>query len=782
MSACLHCGSEVQPRGPAAPDFCCAGCRAAHDLIQGMGLEHYYRRRCIDPNARPLKPDEEATGVGIADYVREEEDGVFSLHLMVEGLHCAACVWLIESLLGRGEGVVSARLNMTTRRLILKWKGGAERAEALLAPVVAVGYRLAPFDPARLNSEALRHEQELLRAMAVSGFAAGNVMLFSVSVWSGGDMGPATRSLMHLLSALVAVPAILYAIRPFLRSALAALRAGRTNMDVPITLGVLLTTGMSLFESLRGAPHAYFDSAVSLLFFLLVGRYLDSRARGRARAGAEHLLALGARTVTVVEADGGRHLMRPEQVRPGQTILVASGERIGADGTVAEGTSDVDASLITGETTPTAVMPGDRVFAGTLNLSGPLRVTVGAVGEGTLLAGIVRLMEVAEQGRARYVALADRVARLYAPVVHVMALGTFLGWLVLAGTPWQDAMMTAVSVLIITCPCAVALAVPAVQIVASGRLLRRGVLLKSATALERLARVTAVVFDKTGTLTLGRPVPVRDGCWTGTDLERAASLAASSRHPLARALAESAPHVPPTDGVREVPGSGLSAPVNGGEARLGSRAWCGAGPEERADGAGLELWLAWPGAPPVRFPFADEPRPDAAEVVAELHRRGLPVELLSGDRAVTVAEVAERLGIGSWRGDCSPGDKTKRLGELRDEGRMVLMVGDGLNDAPALAAADVSLSPASAVDIAQTAADAVFQGNRLAPVIEALDVARRADVLVKQNFALAFVYNVVTIPLAVSGHVTPLIAAVAMSTSSIAVIVNALRLSRGSDR
>ena len=442
---------------------------------------------------------------------------------------------------------------------------------------------------------------------------------------------------------------------------------------------------------------------------------------------------------------------------------------------MAEGRSEVDASLITGESLPSAVAPGARVFAGTLNIGGPLTLTVTATGQRTLLAEIARLMEVAEQRRARYVGLADRAARLYAPVVHSLALLTFLGWWGLAGLSWQPALLIAISVLIITCPCALGLAVPAVQVVASNRLLRAGILLKSPTALERLATVDHVVFDKTGTLTEGRLELIREA---GREeaLRAAAALAGVSSHPLSRAVSGAAPEVAPASGVRELPGRGLALDTPEGEIRLGSAAWCGVDAEETRSGP--ELWLTRPGLAPVRLAFEDRPRADAREVVAALRGQGLSVELLSGDRVETTGAIAGELGIDTWRGGCSPEDKVARLEALAAEGRQVLMVGDGLNDAPALAAAAVSLSPASAADISQTAADAVFQGAALRPVLEVLAVAKGADALVKQNFALAALYNLVAIPIAMAGFVTPLIAAAAMSGSSLAVIGNALRLSR----
>jgi Cu2+-exporting ATPase len=777
-AACAHCGQAL----PAGADarFCCAGCATAYAIVQDLGLGQFYARRAAAAGARALRPDAQEAERDYAAHVRTDGAGRSVLHVMVDGVSCAACVWLIESVLAQEAGLVEGRLNMTTRRLAIRWDGPAAEANRYARRVAALGFRLVPYDPGRLVVAADRAERELLKAMAVAGFAAGNIMLLSVSVWAGHvqGMGQATRDLMHWVSSLIALPAIAYAGRPFFRSALDALKAGRTNMDVPISIGVVLAAAMSLWQTMESGPHAYFDSAVTLLFFLLVGRYLDRRARGRARAAAEQLLSFDTRSLAVVRQDGTAVRVPAEAVRTGDVVLVAAGERVGIDGTVLAGSSDLDASLITGESAPAAARPGTPVFAGTVNLSAPLRIRVTATGERLLLAEIARLMEAAERGRGRFVALADRVARAYAPAVHLLAAATFAGWLALGAAGWEQALTHAIAVLIITCPCALALAVPAVQVVASGRLLRRGILLKSATALERLATVDGVVFDKTGTLTQGDLGLLPDPARPADALRLAASLAQASRHPLARAVARAAPEVPARDDVVEHPGQGLSAA--GGAIRLGSRVFCGAG--AAGENAGPELWLAAPGMAPVRFAFAERLRPDAAAVVSWLRAQGLPVALLSGDRPGAVAAVARQAGIERWRADCNPADKVRHLTAAGAAGQRLLMVGDGLNDAPALAAAHVSISPATAADISQTAADAVFQGERLAAVAETLAVARRAAGLVRQNLAIALLYNLGAVPLAVAGRVTPLIAAIAMSSSSLLVIANALRLARGGRR
>ncbi|HVJ55331.1 MAG TPA: heavy metal translocating P-type ATPase metal-binding domain-containing protein [Aliidongia sp.] len=767
---CAHCGLPA----PAGARFCCSGCAAAFEIIQGLGLERYYRQRVLDPAARAPKP-EEGAGFDFDRYVRLSGDGIAELVLMVDGIQCGACVWLIESILAKIPGIVDARVNMTTRRLRLRWRPSEVTAAALVHAVEQLGYRLVPFDAVSSQAGDDRTGRALVKALAVAGFAAGNLMLLSIGIWVGFSqgMGEATRALLHWASAIIALPAIAFAGWPFFRSALSALRHGRTNMDVPISLGVLLVTGVSLAETIRGGPHTYFDSAAMLLFFLLIGRLLDHRARGKAREAAEQLIGLRVLDVAVLRADGTVERRAQERVAVGERVLVGMGERVGIDGVVESGSSTLDTSIVTGESVPVPAGPGTKLFAGSINLGNPLVIAVSAAGEGTLLAECVRLIEAAEQGRGRFVRLADRVARYYAPVVHLAALGTFLTWWLILGVSWTAAILDAAAVLIITCPCALALAVPAVQVIATGRLFRAGILLKSATALERLASVDTIIFDKTGTLTEPALALVPDPACTSGDLEEAASLAVASRHPLARALVAAAPRVRPAEGVEEKPGAGLRRVTPVGEIRLGSRAFCGivVGPLA----TGPELWLQRPGKPALRFVFAERPREDAAETIALLKRRGYEIELFSGDRPEPVQSVAGQVGIGPYAAGMSPVDKAAELAVLEAEGRHVLMVGDGLNDGPALAAASVSMSPATAADLSQTVADLVFQGSRLGPVATALAAARAARRLIRQNIALSIGYNLVMVPLAMLGWVTPWLAAAAMSGSSLLVILNSLR-------
>jgi len=771
-AACLHCGGAVS----AGESYCCNGCRLAHRLVSDLGLDQYYRQRQFDPAQRRPRPEGDLQSSDLSAWVETRDDeatGEQRAHMtmMVDGLHCGACVWLIEQALLRQAGVTSARVSLSTRRLTVSWQPALMTAEQLASLVESLGYRLVPVAQDCLRNRDEVELKSLLRAMAVAGFAAGNLMLLSVSVWSGhGDMAPGTRDLFHWISALIAIPAVGFAGRPFFKSAWNVLRHGRTNMDVPISLAIILAPSISLYETFTGGEQAYFDSAATLLFFLLIGRYLDLRARRLARASAEQLMALGGDAATVIAADGSLRDIPARDLKPGQKALIRTGSRVPADGTIVDGESLLDVSLISGESMPATATMGSQVYAGTLNLTAPLTMKVDKIGEATLLADIRRLMEAAESRRNRFVRLADRVSRYYAPFVHVTALLTFLGWVTIGHLPWQSALLIAIAVLIITCPCALALAVPVVQVVASHRLLKSGILLKSADALERLCEVDTIVLDKTGTLTLGR-LELQPG-YNPEALAIAAAMAANSKHPLARAIARAGGDVIPAGNVAEIPGKGLEWSSSQGVWRLGSASFTGQADDESSDHV---LWLADPSGKAERFHLADPIRPDATEIVAELARIG-PVEICSGDRSAPVRHIAELAGIATWHALQMPADKVRRLEELRAAGRRVLMIGDGLNDAPALRAAHVSMAPTSAADISQNAADLLFQGDALRPVALALTVAKASERLMRENLALAVVYNVSAIPLAICGYVTPLVAALAMSTSSILVVLNSLRL------
>ncbi|MFA6219772.1 MAG: heavy metal translocating P-type ATPase [Erythrobacter sp.] len=689
----------------------------------------------------------------------------FDSRFTVPGMRCAGCIARIERGLGELPGVEAARVNFSARRVAVRHDARLDE-EALVEALEQLGFAAQPVAANPLATDD-RDAKLLLRALAVAGFGMMNIMLLSVSVWSGA--GGVTREMFHWLSALIALPVVAYSGRPFFASAAMALRYGRTNMDVPISIGVLLATGMSFHETLTGGEHAYFDGAVMLLFFLLAGRALDATMRNRTRAGIGALLGRMGKSAAVLQEDGSTRRIAAEGLFPGMVMLVAAGEALAADGEVIDGAGAVDNAMLTGESTPEPVAAGDRVHAGAVNLSAPLRIRLTATRDDTALAEIARLMDEAGQSRSRYVRIADRASRLYAPAVHTLALLAFVGWM-LAGAGWHQAMIIAISVLIITCPCAMGLAVPAAQVVASGALVKQGVLVKDGSALERLAEVDTVLFDKTGTLTLGEPRAQLDGL---DDEARAVALGLSqnSRHPLSKGLVASLQAVGtrPAEviGVHEESGHGLLGLWRGTEVALERAA-------ATSDGLAATLRI---GGRRWHIAFSDPLRSDARETVAALSDMGLASQILSGDRLQAVAPVARALGI-LGRGGISPAEKLAVLEALKRQRHRPLMVGDGLNDGPALAAAHASLAPGSASDASQQAADAVFLGDRLGPVALAVRVARETMRIVRQNFAFAIGYNLLAVPLALAGMVTPMVAAIAMSLSSLAVVGNSLRLAR----
>lgn len=692
--------------------------------------------------------------------------------LSLPTIHCQGCISAVERGLNAHPGVKNARVNLTLKRAMIDADPDI-RAADLVAVLDGLGYEAHELDPGTLAAtQTNRAGRELLMRLAVAGFAMMNVMLLSVSVWSGAT--DATRDMFHWISAAITLPAIAFSAQPFFRNAWAALRVGHLNMDVPISLAIVLALATSLWETSLSGEHAYFDAALALTFFLLAGRYLDFRTRAIARSAAEELTALEVpRAIRLTEA-GEEEEVAVALLTPGDLVLVRPGGRMPVDGEIISGQSELDRSLLTGETLPVFAEPGLNVSAGEVNLTGPLTIRAIAVGQDTSLHRMADLVAIAESGRSRYTSLADRAARLYAPGVHILSALSFAGWFLWSGDV-RVALNIAAAVLIITCPCALGLAVPAVTTAASGRLFRKGMLIKDSTALERLAQVDTVVFDKTGTLTAGTPDLTNLGDHNRRDLEIALALASASAHPLSVALTRAARDagVKPAEvnDILEVPGYGTEGRIGSQQVRLGRADWVGAGSTTQS-----AAWLAVADAAPRAFLFTDALRPGAAEAVQALQAAGKEVLLMSGDTTGAVEALANRLGIDKWLAEALPEDKASRIRQMTDQGKHVLMVGDGLNDTAALTAAHVSISPASALDAARVASDIVLLGQDLSPIAEACDTAQRATKRIRENFRIATVYNLIAVPLAVAGLATPLIAALAMSASSITVSLNALRL------
>ncbi|WP_078570008.1 cation-translocating P-type ATPase [Thioclava sp. F36-7] len=686
--------------------------------------------------------------------------------------HCAVCITDVERELMKQPGVKSARVNLTLKRASVDAAGDVEPA-GLIAALDKIGYEAHELDPGMLSAtEADKRGRDLLMRMGVAGFAMMNIMMLSIAVWSGAE--DSTRDLFHWISAAIALPTTIFAGQPFFANAWASLRGGRLGMDVPISLAILLALGISLFETMHSGAHAYFEAATMLTFFLLVGRYLDYRTRAVARSAAEELAALEVPRATVLR-DGEEVTVPVGELVPGDLIRVRPGGRIPADGEVTEGQSESDRSLLTGESLPVQVLPGMTLSAGEVNLTGPLTLRVTAAGRDSSLHRMADLVAMAESAKTKYTSLAERAARAYAPIVHILSFSAFCAWAWITGGDFRLAVNIAAAVLIITCPCALGLAVPAVVTAASGKLFRKGLLIKDGTALERMAEIDTVVFDKTGTLTMGAPRPQNLSDLSPEALSVAMALAEGSSHPLARALHEAAAGqgVAPAalSDLREVPGYGVEGVWQGQRVRLGRANWIGA-----EDGTTTATHLAIGDATPISIRFADTLRTGAEEAVAGLKAQGKQVWLVSGDVEGAVSDLAARLGIDTYRAGALPAEKAQLVSDLTQQGHRVLMVGDGLNDTAALAAAHVSVSPASALDAARTASDIVLLGKDLAPVSDAASISVRARRRIKQNFGISIVYNIVAVPLALTGLATPLMAALAMSASSITVSLNSLRL------
>ena len=716
-----------------------------------------------------------ATGPDMSAFLRRTDEGQTRLDLLVTGARCAGCIARIEREMARLPGVASARLNLSTGRLALGLEGAAVDPGRIISALERLGYPATPYDPGAALAQRDVEGRQLILALAVAGFGAMNAMMFSVPIWAGlfdQELGPATRSMMMWMSAAVGAPCAIFAGMTFFKSAWRSLRAGRANMDVPISVGVILTLVISFSETVLNGRDAYFDAAVSLLFLLLIGRWLDHMLRARARSAAGDLLALQSPVACAVDAAGRERSIPLGDVQPGDLLRVRPGDRIPVDATLEDGEALLDNSLLTGESAPERVFPGQLCRAGAVNNSGLLTLRARARSEDSTLAAIARLVDAGAQSRSRYVRLADRAAALYVPVVHAAALATFAGGWALGLDP-REALIRAVAVLIVTCPCALGLAVPAVQVVASARLFRRGVLVKSGAALERLAEIDHVVFDKTGVLTEGRPVLVGA---SSTIIAMAAPLARASGHPMARALARAAGEGPLATGVTEHPGLGVEGLIDGRRARLGRAAFLDV--PTRSSGE-TEIWFGFEGDTKVRLQFTDGLRPDAADTIKALKARGMTVEILSGDRIGAVKGVADTVGVADWRAGLLPEEKSDAIDRLTAGGRKVLMIGDGLNDAAALARAHAAVAPGTALAASQNAADLVLTGDALMAVVEAIDVARSARRRALENFGFAALYNLVAAPAAMIGLVNPFVAALAMSGSSLVVTLNALRVRGG---
>lgn len=808
---CLHCGNFTNDQ------FCCLGCETAYKIINEMGLSNYYESRIIDEKTRKIKPDNFEKIENIEDFIKEE-NGKFEIFLAVDGLHCAACVWLIESILQKQNNVILARLNLSKKYLRIVWQSQKELIKDYIKIINEIGYKLYPFDELILAEQEKKYNNDLVKCLAVAGFGAGNVMLFSSILWFSNLnlIGQATIDLMHFASAMIALPVIAYAARPFFKSAAISIKSRSFNMDVPIAVAIFLACTVSLIESFNSAKHVYFDSAVMLIFFLLIGRYLDFRARKKAFDIAKEFSILSANFARLIENDNNIKIIATKNIKKDMFLLVVAGDKIPADAIIIEGESEIDNSIITGETLPKKVINGDKVYAGAINLSLPIKIKVEKNHDQSLLSEIVKIVENAESQKNKFVKIADKIARSYTPIVHLVAFATFSLWYFFLDSGFENALLNATAVLIITCPCALALAVPIAQTITISNLIKRGILAKSGEALEKINEVEVIIFDKTGTLTAGKPKLINIlGLNKNLNEEEkdfylmlAASLAKYSSHPLSASLVASNLQNTIDLKVTEEQGFGLSSIYDHKILKLGKKDFvlilndsipfqfsnqahefkgeaeqmyfstC-ASQDPQNLCASFEKWNGMTkcyfkfGDDEILFLFEDRLKSDASDVIQKLKLLNKEIILLSGDNKIIVEETAKTLGITEFYFEKTPLEKMEFLKSLN---KKIMMIGDGINDAPALALSDVSVSFCKAANIAQNTADIVLWGEKLSPILDIFSITKQQFKIIKENLAIALIYNLLAVPFAIMGYVTPLIAAIAMSSSSILVLLNSLRL------
>ena len=779
--------------------MCCAGCQAVAQAIVDGGLEDYYRHRDAMPESPREAIPEALRDSALFDHPAVQKDfvaptgaGELEASLVLEGLTCAACVWLNEQHVARLPGVTAIHINYTTRRAQVRWDGNRIRLSQILDAIAAIGYRAHPYDADKAEALAKKERQSALWRLFVAGFGMMQVMMYAVPVYlADGDMTPDIEALMRWASLVLTLPVVLYSAAPFFQRAWRDLGLRRVGMDVPVALGVGAAFVASLWATVSNQGEVYFDSVTMFVFLLLGGRYLEMMARQKAARGIEAINRAQpavAFRVSDVAALSGEHVAVAELV-VGDFVLVKPGERIPADGEVLSGNSSVDESLLSGESRPLPKRPGAALVGGSLNVASPLVMRVVAVGAATRLAAIQRLMTQAAGERPHLVAVADRYASRFVLALLILATLTAVFWW------WFEparALWVFVAVLVVSCPCALSLATPAALTVATGSLAQRGLLLTRGHAVETLAAVTHFVFDKTGTLTEGRPRVLTVWSRDGDDeaaLQLAAALELGSEHPLAAAfLVEvDAENLPQMSERKSLAGAGVSAQYQGAELRLGSAAY-GMALHGQGLPAQIEAWrtagdavvlLADTNGWRAAFRLGDQLRPGAQQMVERLRAQGIAVSIFSGDDVAVVRRLGAALGISDARGNLLPEDKHAAMRELQQAGAVVAMTGDGVNDAPVLAQAQLSIAMAGGTDLARSQADVVLLGDRLPAIADGVSLVRQAMRIVRQNLFWSFAYNITAIPLAMCGLVTPWMAGIGMSASSLLVVLNALRLQGG---
>lgn len=797
MSACFHCGDALGPGKPlrvaidgVEREVCCPGCEAVALLIAGAGLEDFYRYRDGAPASPPPEQpdawsafDRDAVQQG---FTRALTDGSREATLAIEGMYCAACAWLIERLLGGIDGVRAIEVNPASGRALLHWDPARVPLSRLLRRIDGLGYQPRPLGVEAAWPAAARERRAALKRLAVAGLGMMQTMMYAVGLYAGAihaGMEAEVSALLRAVSLLVATPVVFYAAIPFFRGAWRDLRVRRPGMDVPVALAVGGAYAASVWNTLVGSGEVYFDSVTMFVFFLSVARYFEMAARHKATDAGDALARTLPATATRLAPDGEAMRVALAELAAGDHLRVRPGEAVPADGRVIAGEPRLDESLLTGEFQPVARAAGEEVLGGSVNTGSPFDMEVTRVGRETLVANIARLLERAQSQRPALARGADRVARWFVSGVLLLAAATAAIWWRIAP---DQAFEVTLAVLVVTCPCALSLATPTALVAATSRLARSGVLVARTAALEGLAHAGRVVLDKTGTLTTGaltlRGTETAPGVDAAEARALAAALEAHSEHPLARAFTSRATPTRSATDVRVELGHGVEGRIDGRRLRIGRPDWAagvdGSHTLPALDTDDTVVVLGDGERLLARFRLADAPRPGAARAIAELRALGIGVEIASGDAEAPVGVLARTLGVEQWRARQTPEDKLARLRRLQAGGERVVMVGDGINDAPVLGGADVSIAMGSGSALAQSSADLLLTGERLDDLAGTVRAARRTLAVVRQNMIWAIGYNTVALPLAATGQLAPWMAAVGMSASSLIVVANAMRLGR----
>lgn len=813
MKLCLHCQQPIPKDSLAHSDFCCYGCQAAYEMINNLNLNTYYQRRNLDNNLDSLRPDDSIQPIIIDDdMITKLSDNQYNLSFTIENLHCAACIWLIEQVLAQIQGVDKARVNLSNKILGITWQPQTVAINDIIAKLNQLGYKAQPYIQTKLDLQNKHYEYKLIQAIALLAFATANIMLFSVSEWSGIYLGINLGYLVsfHWLSFAISIPIILYAGRLFYIPAFKSLKTGQMGMDIPVTVAIIATIGLSIYNSLLHKSYIYFDASVILLFFLTVGRYLEHRTKSNSSSLINNLSRLQEQDVTYIDSHGNHKSKKVAQIKIDDIIIVQKNTEIPIDGLITKGNSHVNQAVLNGESTPQHLHTGDQVYAGTVNLSHDLEIQATTNSANTILAKLILMAQEHGTQNTKFITFAQRVIKMYIPTIHIIAVLSGLWAFATNGYDVADSVTRGVTVLLVTCPCALALAVPLMNSISNNLLFHNNIIIQGQDTLDKIEQSKHIFFDKTGTLTMGQPQVVASS-HNHHDLPILAQMVLHSNHPYSKAIAN---HL----GInkqyldelsnqnqditwQEITGYGISAQSNGIKYYVGSEKFIkkqlknndsyknnkiseliNNNDQDLFNNIDVSASIVWylidDGNNDFKLSFfacADALKNNIGDVIKSLQNLGFNLTILSGDNAATVAHIAKQVGINNYHGELHPLQKVELIEQALQQGQYPIMIGDGINDSAAMTKATVSISPSNAMHITKSHADILFRTSSLQPLLKLINIARQSQHRIRTNIYISLAYNIISIPIAIGGYLNPLIAAVLMSTSSIIVTLNSIR-------